>query len=365
MESLLVPPREPRTVTIVDVAAQLGMHKSTVSLALSGKGNVSKATRARVAEVATAMGYQPNPVAQRLANGANNSLVCLCAGGLDVGLTTEKILLIQQELGKLAFEVPIYTFSEVPGRESLSHAAQIRALCRQQPRAVVVAAQTLHSDIFGELTAFQAKGGIVITYDGETPLACDQVVFDRQDNAYQGARHLIEYGHTKIGFGMSIGGLWPSRDKSLPQNQRLEGFRKALAEAGLPFRENWVFSHSMYEAGGAEMARHFLSIKDRPTGLCIVNDYVSLAFMVEMARHGVNVPGEVSIVGHDDQPVASYCPVPLTSVSQPAQRIAAAVVTLLVDRLQCPEKTPETIIIRGELIQRDSVATPRFAVIAN
>jgi LacI family transcriptional regulator len=344
-----------KSVTIHDVAAQLGMHKSTVSLALSGKGNVSKATRARVAEVATAMGYEPNPLAQRLANGVNNSLVCLCAGGLDVGLTTEKILLIQQELGRLSLEVPIYTFSDPLAGDSLSQAAQVRNLCRQHPRAVVIAVQTLNPAIFDELHAYQAKGGIVVSYDIAVPLQCDQVVFDRQDNAYQGAKYLIDRGHTKIGFGMSVGGNWPSNNKSLPQNQRLLGFQKALKEAGLPFREEWMFRHSAYEMGGAELARHFLSCEDRPTGLCIVNDYVSLAFMVEMSNRGIRVPQDVSIVGHDNQPVASYCPVPLTSVSQPTREIAGAVVQLLLERLNGSNRPPETVVIRGELIERRSV----------
>jgi LacI family transcriptional regulator len=182
------------------------------------------------------------------------------------------------------------------------------------------------------------------------------VVFDRQDNAYQGAKYLINRGHTKIGFGMSVGGNWPSEDETLPQNQRFLGFKRALDEAGLPFRSDWVFRHSTYEVGGAEMARHFLKCKDRPTGLCIVNDYVSLAFMVEMERHGVRVPEDVSIIGHDNQPVAAYCPAPLTSISQPANQIAAGVVTLLVERLQRPEKSAETILIRGELVERASVA---------
>src|SRR5688572_4984338 len=109
----------PRTLkkptTIHDVAAALGMHKSTVSLALSGKGNVSKATRARVVAAANEMGYQPNPLAQRLARGYRNDLVCLFTGALDVGLATQKILSIQQQLNSRALEAPIYTCGELPG----------------------------------------------------------------------------------------------------------------------------------------------------------------------------------------------------------------------------------------------------------
>jgi DNA-binding LacI/PurR family transcriptional regulator len=347
-----------RAVTIHDVANALGMHKSTVSLALSGKGNVSLKTRAKVTEVANAMGYQPNPLAQRLAKGATNSLVCLCSGGLDVGLTTEKILLIQKELGKMALEVPIYTFAEWSSDSSQSQAAQVRNLCRQHPRAIVCAAQALNPVVFEELAQYQAKGGIVVSYDSETPLACDQVIFDREDNVYRGAQYLIEHGHTKLGLGISFPSRWPAKNVTRQQNLRVLGFKRALKEAGLPFKEEWLYQNPTYEIGGAEMARHFLETKDRPTGLCIVNDYVTLAFMVEMANHGIRVPEDVSIVGHDNQPVAAYCPVPLTSVSQPAEEIALAVVDLLAERLAGSTAPPRKVILRGELIERKSVARP-------
>ena len=345
-----------RTVTIHDVAAALGMHKSTVSLALSGKGNVSRKTRARVLEVATAMGYEPHPLAQRLASGVNNSLVCLCSGGLDVGLTTEKILLIQKNLSQFSLEVPIYTFSERPNQDVPSQAAQVRNLCRQQPRAIICAVAALNSGVFEELVHYQEKGGLLVAYDLAVPLECDQVIFDRDDNAYRGTRYLIERGHTQIGFAISVGSSWLSGEVSLAQNQRITGFQRALEEAGLSWRDQWMFRHSTYEIGGAQLAQQFLECSPRPSALCIVNDYVALAFMVEMARQGVRVPEDVSIIGHDNQPVAAYCPVPLTSISQPVEIIASRVADLLTARLNGEDGPPKTIRVRGEIFERQSVA---------
>lgn len=343
--------------TIHDVAAALGVHKSSVSLAFSGKGNLSAATRERIIAVANELGYEPNPLAQRLANGVNNSMVCLCSGGLDVGLMTEKILLIQKELSAAGLEVPIYTFPEIARAGSPSQAAQIKALCRQQPRAIVCAAQMLDPLVFPELERYQREGGIVVSYDIAIPLECDQVVFDREDNAYRGAKLLIERGHRRLGIALSNTFERPN-SMSVPQSLRVQGFRRALSEAGLPIRDEWVFQNTTYEKGGAEMARHFLEAPERPTGLCIVNDYVALAFMVEVMRAGVRVPEDVSVVGHDDQPVASYCPVPLTSVSQPVTRVAHAVVEILLERIRGSQAAPRTVMIRGELVERESVAKP-------
>jgi DNA-binding LacI/PurR family transcriptional regulator len=344
------------------------MHKSTVSLALSGKGNVSQATRQRVLRVAGELGYEPNPIAQRLAHGHRNSVAPIISGTLDVGLTTEKILRIQRELSARGLEAPIYTSSAADPPSASSQAAQIKQVCRQRPRAIVCAAQTLAptaTKVFAELAAYQSAGGIVVSYDVSIPLACDQVIFDREDNAYQAARHLIRWGHRKIGFGMSLpaqtGDNQPgSHTTNTPQALRLRGFRRALDEAGIAWRDDWFFPVTTYEKGGAQMAERFLRLplSERPTGLCVVNDYVAFACMVEMMRAGARVPDNVSVVGHDDQPIAAYCPVPLSAVSQPVDAIARAVVDLLAERLEGSEVPPRTIVIRGELIERASVAAP-------
>lgn len=342
--------------TIQDVAQALGMHKSTVSLALSGKGNIAAGTRERVRTVAHEIGYAPNPLAQRLANGARNPTVCIVSGALDVGLATEKILLIQHALSAETLEAPIYTCSEGVGETDRSQAAQIRQICRQRPRAVVCAAQMVGAAVFPELEAYQRAGGVVVSYDVAVPLDCDQVVFDREDNTDQAARYLLERGHRRIGLGMSNPPPWLSHTAGLAQDLRLIGFRRALQEFGTPVREDWLFRNSTYEKGGAEMAQRFLGLAERPTGLCIVNDYVALAFMVEIMRAGVRVPEDVSLVGLDNQPIAAYCPVPLTSVSQPTEEIAQAVVAQLRERLAGSTAAPETVTIRGELQVRESVA---------
>ncbi len=346
-----------RAPNIHDVAAALGMHKSTVSLGLSGKGNVSQKTRARIEQVAKEMGYQPNPLAQRLSTGGESNLVPLCAGNLDVGITTEKILLIQKELAGRGLEPPIYTLSAVGEDRADSQVRQMRHLCRQQPRAIVCSTQSFHEDVFGELAGYQQSGGIVVAYDLDVPLKCDQVVFDREDNGYQAARYLIERGHRKIGLALST----PRRESgelNTAQNARLRGFNRALKEAGLKVRPQWIFEETTYEIGGAGLAADFLALDERPTGLCIVNDYMALAFMSEVMRAGVQIPGDVSVVGHDNQPVAAYCPVPLTSVNHPQAEIAAAVIELLAERLNGSQEPPRTVTVRGKVVERQSVAPP-------
>jgi LacI family purine nucleotide synthesis repressor len=338
----------PRPITIQDVADEMGMHKSTISLALSGRGNIAERTRVRVMTKAREMGYSPNPLAQRLAFGSNNNVVYIFSGVLDVGLATEKVLLLQRHLNRLKLETPIYTCGETNANEEL------RQLCLQRPRAIVCAAQMIDKTLLGELETYQKNGGIVITYDIALPFNCDQVVFDREDNAYQAARYLLEHGHRQLGLSISHPADWEQKT-NVPQDLRIAGFKRALAEFKMPFQPEWLFENPTYETGGAALAQKFLALKKRPSALCIVNDYVALAFMTQIMRAGVRVPDEVSIIGHDDQPVAEYCPVPLTCISQPVQKTIDAVVELLKERLEGSTAAPRTITIKGQLVQRQSV----------
>lgn len=346
-----------RPPNIHDLAAALGMHKSTVSLGLSGKGNVSQKTRAIIRAKAREMGYEPNPLAQRLATNTGNKQVMLCARTLDVGVTTEKLLLIQQKLVENGLEAPIYTLSGDGRGQEENQAKQMRQLCRQHPRAVVCSAQAIHESTFAELAAYQEDGGIVVSYDVEIPLECDQVVFDREDNAYQAARYLIQAGHRDLGLALSAP-RHESGEFFFVQNARFRGFKRAMDEAGLELRSEWLFEESVYEIGGANLAARFRKLKRRPTGMCIVNDYMALTFMLEVQRAGVQIPDELSVIGHDNQAIADYCPVPLTSATHPEAEIADAVLRLLTERLAGSQQATRKVTVRSQLVERKSVAAP-------
>lgn len=351
--------RNSKAPTLQDLATELGLHTSTVSLALSGKGNISVATRQKVLVTARTLGYRPNPLAQRLASSVSTNLVCILSSPLDQGVGTQKLVLIQNELVARHLEVPLYTCAEPSGGKEETHAVQIRQICQERPCAIVCAGSVIHPSVFPELDAYRREGGIIVSYDMPTPLECDQVIFDREDNAYQAARYLLEQGHREIGLGMNAPPAWSPDVKYLPWTARLKGFQRALAEFGAPLREEWLFFHNgAYEEGGQNLARLFLAQKKRPTGMCIVNDYVALAFMVLAMRDGVRVPEEVSIVGHDNQRITELCPVPMTSASHPAEKIAHTVVEMLMERIEGFDGPARTKIIRGNLVPRQSVTSP-------
>jgi len=346
-----------KRVTIEDLASAAGVHKSTVSKTLAGKSHASAEVQGRIWALAKELGYEPDPIAQRLSSREYSKVVCLCSGGLDTGRVTEKISLLQNSLTDMGLEAPIYTPSQSKGHEA-AQAALFRQVRRQRPQAIICSVYALHQPALAEIEAYQQEGRIVVAYDLPSPLNCDQVIFDREDNAYQGAKYLLERGHRDIGLLMSPTNpdLPPRLDT--PQSLRFRGLRRALDEFGAAWNPQWLFESAPSEQGAMELAQKFLAMKHRPTGLCIVNDFVALVFMSEIVRAGVRVPVDVSLIGYDNHPLAAHCAVPLTSITQPTEEIVQSVVELLMARLGGDDSPPHTVTVRGHLIERESVAPP-------
>jgi len=337
------------TVRVPDLALAVGEDKATVSAALNGTGEVAPGTRKAVLRAARQLGFAGKPQTARSTTGGSN-LIGLFSLDLDLGVGTSKIKTIQRLLTDNGYDVPVYSYGSTGA--AANQAGLLRALCRQQPQAIVCANVGLHPDALRELQTYEDKGGVVVCYDHPVEIACDNVVFDREANTYQAARHLLELGHRDI--ALYVHGPQP------PGPTRLGGFRRACAEFGVTVRPDWLFHGGLYETGGAQMAARFMELKQRPTALCIVNDLAAVAFVNELRRMGLRVPADVSVVGHDDLPMARYCALPLTTVSHPAGKIARHVVDLLCSHLEGRyDGPPRRVVVQGELIVRASTAAPR------
>ena len=334
--------------TIQDIAHEVGVTKMTVSLALSGKGRISAATRDEILRVAQELRYEPNRQAQRLSNG-QRSLIALFSPRWFPGTVGQKIELIQGLLNERGYDVPVYGHGF---RHSESADTQIdlaKRLCRERPRAIICQNSVLPAAAIKELARYQQEGGVVVSYGRELALECDQVLFDYVDSGYRATRHLLEMGHRRLGLYEPGGN----------ERTRLLGFERAMREFGLPIREDWILNGSPHEEGGAHLARIFLESSDRPTGLVVVNDASAATFVHEVMRAGLRVPQDVSVVGQDDTSSARYCYVPLTTVAQPVAEIAAQVADLLCARLEGGgQGAARQIHLYGKLMLRRSTAAP-------
>ena len=342
-----------KALTLVEVARRLGVSKSTVSAAFTGRGTISANRRDSVRTAARELGYEPNPYAQRLVDGANADMVCLYVPGAGSPAGGRVMDAIQSYLVDRGISAPIYIAGKYL-QDIDYHVSVLRGLRLQRPRAIVAALRNLAPELRAELERYRDAGGILIGVDGyeQEDMGSDWVRFDRKHSAHMAASYLIEQGHNRIGFYSSTPS---SRDLAPGENPFYDGFVAAHTDAGLTVRPEWQISGAAHEPGGMDLAKRFLEMTDRPTGYFIIDDSAASAFIQQLVRRGVNVPGTVSVIGLDDIPAAEACIVPITTLKWPVAPMVDNVLQLLNSRLDgtyigCRRE----IIVRAELRIRES-----------
>ncbi len=348
-----------KAATIADVARRAGVAKSTASRLLSGARQGTPWAREAVERACDELGYRPDPNAQKLARGQSQNTIGLFTHFLDLGVGTKTLRRVQQLLGERGFSVPLHV--TISGIEHQDHLALLQNVCAQRYRAIVGAqAWLLREREWEELAQYGRNGGPVVLYDHtpRLPIACDQVLFDMENGFRAAVAHLAALGHTRIGTFFA-----PMRHpETSPQ---LRAFERVLGEFGLKLRPHWLFrgqGHIEHDLEGALAAQTFLDLapSKRPSAMLIVSDSAAMGFATVLSRSGLQIPRDLSLVGHDDKPIAALCSPPLTTISYPVEAIAARVVELLCERLDGTYNgPPRTEIISGNLVERHSTAAQK------
>ena len=171
---------------------------------------------------------------------------------------------------------------------------------------------------------------------------------DNVDASFGATEHLIRLGHRRIFFGHQNPDLAhaPSTVRD-----RYRGYRNALAASGLPFEPSWVMA-----AQGASYA-DFLKRPDRPGAVVAVNDNTALELIDIALRSGLQVPGDLALVGFDDVPLAAS--LDLTTVRQPSLEIGLRAAQILIDRIERKQSLPQQVILPTQLVVRQSCGSVR------
>lgn len=350
-----------KPVTIEDVAHVVGVSKMTVSRVLSGK-RPNSSHRQSIIETARQMGFKPNLHASSLSSKRSLNVVALFSLNLNQSALPYKMQFLQSILREHGYIAPIHGYRWNEGDDANHQIDVLNDLRRSRPLAIICHIDRLYDAALKELNAFQNEGGLLICFDNLVDVAgisCDHVLFDRAEAAYVGAKHLIELGHRDIGFFNGSNHFFVSdevrRTAHHPSNSRESGLSRALEEQGLSLNQEWMLSGQQYSEGGADLAKRFIAMPRRPTAMCIVNDLAATAFVNEVLRAGLRVPEDVSVVSHDDTPVARYSIVPLTAVSHPVEDIAKNLADILLSRLDGTYSgPPRQSVVQGKLSVRES-----------
>jgi LacI family transcriptional regulator len=227
---------------------------------------------------------------------------------------------------------------------------------------------------FNELRAYSMAGLIVLpsvdshlaVLAGESdsagiPIVCvdrrapgwkgDSVTVENNDGAYQATRHLTGLGHRCI--SVITGPLHVNN-----AIERLNGFKRALSEAGIKIPPEYIQEGRFDRLSGYEKALILLRFSPRPTAIVAANDLVALGVLSALRELRLHCPEEISLVGFDDQDLAEFTAPTLTSVAQPAYQMGARAADLLLERIQGLQAPARQIVMQTVLKIRDSVAKP-------
>lgn len=337
---------------IADVARLAGVSKSTASRALTGSGYVSEDTRRRVAEAAASLGYVPSTSAVSLATGRMRTIGVLMPT-LTRWFFAEVLEGIQSALLDHDLDLTLYTAR--PGSDSRRRILTDFLPRRRFDGLIAVGLEPEHD----ELRVLRQIGRPVVSIVGE-PGAPGVVAIDDVHAARRATEHLIALGHRSIAF---LGGEDETHGHGVHVDTlRLEGYRRAMSDAGLRDDIRHVRSEVTLPGGYAAAVDLLGEARTRPTAIVAACDEVAVGAIIAARRLGIPVPGELSVVGIDDHEFAGMFS--LTTLEQVPREQGRAAVELLLRTIQDPDSAPAHQRLQARLVVRSSTAPadPALAV---
>lgn len=329
-------------VTMRQIAERAKVSIGTVSHVINGTAAVREKLRERVSEAIRSLGYQPSQLGRALRRNQTSMLVMMIPDVTN----------------------PFFP-AVVRGAEDVAYKSSLRlVLCNtdNDPRKEI--------SYFNEMRAYRPAGWLIIpSVDSEItahfrasagpPVVCldrrprgwhrDVVLVANEEGAYMATRHLLRMGHRHL--AVITGPLHLGNAV-----ERLEGFRRALAEARLPLEPEYIQEARFERNSGYQAASRLLRMLPRPTGIFACNDLMALGVLLAARELGFHCPEDISIVGFDNLDFAEFTAPALTTVHQPGYQLGTAAARLLIERIHGSKQATKRIVLPSELKIRHSVA---------
>jgi len=326
-----------KTISIEDVARLSGVSITTVSRVINKVTSVKEKNRQKVLEVVKQLKFQPSVLAQRLATGRSNVVALVIPRYEGVFYSFYALELIRG----------IGTLCEALKLDLLLHLTDSRTALNLRGVGGVI-----FSDIIGNRhqleDALDSDIPCVVINNYVEDLEVSCVAIDNAGGAEVAVSYLVGLGHKKIAH---ITGDVFTQAAAL----RLEGYRRALKKNNISLREEYIFKTDYSRGQARQAAEDLIKMSDPATAVFVASDSMALEVMTVAREMGKNIPGDLSIVGFDDNPSGLYGPVALTTVRQPLIKMAEDGIKELNRLITLKEKAPaKKTLLPAELVIRDS-----------
>lgn len=329
-----------------DIAKMAGVSLGTVSHVLNNSARVREPVRKRVLDAVQAAGYQPSQLARGLRRDKTNMI-----GMIIPDITNPFFPAVVRGAEDVAFSNGCRLILCNTDNDHSKELVHLNALRTFLPSGLIVIPSNF-SDLTTQAESYRQAGTGVVCIDRlPRNWSGDTVTADNEAGAYNATRCLLEMRHTKLATITGPLHLTNARE-------RLDGFRRAVKEAGLPLGPEYVQETTFDIRGGYSKTQILLRLIPRPTAFFAGNDMIALGILLAVRDAGLRCPHDISVMGFDDLDLAETTNPALSSVSQSGYQLGTTAVQILLDRINGDVSPARHIVLQTSLKLRNSVAPP-------
>jgi LacI family transcriptional regulator len=336
-------------VNIKQVAKEARVSAMTVSRVLNQPEKVAQETRERVQHAIERMGYQPSAIARSLKTRRTFTIGVITVDLVD-NFFNHVTAGAEAEARRLGYRIMLSSTERDPQHEG----EILNLLAERHVEGILVVRDAIDLDNDFREVFPTSRLPLVTTGYKQTDIPMSSIDIDNVDGGKKATSHLIQSGHQRI--AMVTGPFYhkSSRDRAL-------GYQQALAEAGIPYDERLViYSDSWNSNCGKQGAKELIDRGEDFTAIFVHSDELAMGVYRTLRQQNLRIPEDISIVGYDDIPVAEYLDPPLTTIHQPIQAVGIEAVRLLIQQIEAKEEITQNILLKTELIERESTIKRRI-----
>jgi LacI family transcriptional regulator len=332
-------------ITLKDIARELGVSISTVSKALKNSEEISRDTKERIQAFAKLYNYRPNNIAISLKNKRSRNIGVIIPNIVHHFFTT-CVRGVELYANAKGYNVIVCLSDESFDKEVIN--MEMLANGSIDGFIMSLSMETMMKDDYNHLKEVTDQGIPLVLFDRTTDeVVCDKVVIGDREAAYMAVKKLIDSGRKRIG-------VITSDDYLIMVHDRMEGYKEALTEAGIPIYGNLILPMSQMQFD--EEAVHTFLETQKVDAIVTVNEIFAVRAMKMAQRKGFKVPEDIAFIGFTDGLLSKYANPSLTSVDQHGELMGEHAARMLINKIESEqeEETYTTEILKATLIERES-----------
>lgn len=328
-------------ITIADIARMANVSKSTVSHVLNGTKFVNESTKNKVLQVVNETGYIVNVIAKSLKKSETKTI------GLVISDIRNKYFI--DVIHAIDEEARQHNYKVILGNSDDSEKRELEIIEALYERRVdgIIFSPTTNSASY-TIPFLQRVGLPTVLVDRKLEMDFDWVGIENIEATRFLVKHLTDMGHRRIGLVAGLRGISTTEE-------RIEGYRKALDEAGIEFDESLIVTgHSRSNPSEMRVMEMISENNSCPTAIIAANNLMVLGTMRALKKMNIDIPNDIALVSFDDFEGADLFKPALTAIAQPCWEIGSEAVRLLIRRIKEPESQYQQVCLTPQLITRES-----------